>query len=233
MKHYLLIILAIVALQSQAHASQKNIWQAQVPSDGVFVPKGYDTNDNIELIVEGYLPNLCYKNPHTDIKVEKNIINVSLQAWTNDDGMVACAEMIVPFIHTFSVGVLDRGNYEVLVNGKKSGELFVEESSSSAMDDLIYANVESIERVQGENRVIIHGHHPSFCMEFNHFEVYHNDKDVYSVLPVMKQVSDFCPMKMVAFSLELEIPKDLNKNRVLIHVRAMNGKSVNSLFISK
>ena len=32
---------------------------------------------------------------------------------------------------------------------------------------------------------------------------------------------------------ELEIPKDLNKNRVLIHVRAMNGKSVNSLFISK
>ncbi len=226
----LLLILSVL-LSSPIMALEKNIWQAEVPSKGIYIPKGYDTNDDIELIAEGYLPNLCYKNPHTLVTVEQNKVHVTLQAWTNDNGEVPCAEMIVPFIHTFSVGVLDRGNYEVLLNGKKTGELFVEESSSSAIDDLIYANVEVIERVPGENKVIIHGHHPSFCLEFNEFQIFHNDKDVFSVLPVMKQVSDFCPLKMTPFSLELEVPSSLENNPVLLHVRSMNGKSVNSLFM--
>lgn len=230
MKSLFLALVLLLSAPAMSH-HQKQVWLAEVPADGVFIPKGYDSNDDIELIVDGYLPNLCYKNPQAFVEVDKNIINVSVKALSSDNGMVACAEMVVPFIHSFSVGVLDRGLYEVHLNGKKSGELFVEESSSSAMDDLIYANVESIERVPGENRVIIHGHHPSFCLEFNHFEVFDNNKDVYSVLPVMKQVSEFCPLKLVPFSLELEVPDSLDQKRVLLHVRGMNGKSVNSLFL--
>ena len=33
-----------------------------VPVDNVYSPKGFDANDNSEVIVSGFLPNLCYKN---------------------------------------------------------------------------------------------------------------------------------------------------------------------------
>ena len=46
----------------------------------------------------------------------------------------------------------------------------------------------------------------------------------------MKQINDFCPMKMTPFAYDIEVPKTLNKARVLLHVRGMDGKSINSIF---
>ncbi len=225
------ILLAMMALPAFAH--HQKLTQAEIPHEHTYIPKGYDSNDNVELIVEGYLPNLCFKTPHTRVDVEGKQINVDLMAWTSEDDGVACAEMVVPFVHVFSVGVLDMGNYTVVINGEKTGELFVEESSSSSIDDYIYANVESIKRIDGERSVVLKGHNPSFCLEFDRYEISHNESDVYSIQPIMKQVSDFCPLKMVPFEIEVAVPKELKRDKVLLHVRAMNGKSVNRLFYER
>lgn len=231
MKTLTIITMLLFSVNLLAHHIKGQ--RVEVPSEHLYIPKGYDSNDNIELIVEGYLPNLCYKNPGTDIEIKGNQIHVQLNAFSRDDGQVACAEMIVPFVHTFSIGILDQGNYEVIVNNKQRGELFVEESTSSAIDDHIYANVESVQRVAGESRVVVKGHHPSDCLEFDRFEIFHNDKDVYSVLPITKQVADFCPLKMIPFSYELDIPNYLDSDRVLLHLRSLNGRSVNELFYNR
>lgn len=225
----ILIVLALISSPLFAADQQKSV-QTKVPVDHLYVPKGYDSNDKVELVVEGYLPNLCYQNPDSVIKVEGNTINVTIVAnYTNsEEGF--CAEMIVPFTHVFSTGFLDKGDYNIVVNGKHSSSLFVSESSSDAIDDEIYANVEHVEQIRGEQKVIVKGHHPSFCVEFDRFEVFHNENDTYSVLPITKKVSDFCPMKMIPFEYELDVPSDLKRNRVLIHVRSMNGNSVNSIF---
>lgn len=225
----LLVILALVSSPLFA-AHQQKVMKSQVPVDHLYVPKGYDSNDNIELVVEGYLPNLCYKNPSSVVQVEGKTINVSIVANSTDFEGASCAEMIVPFSHVFSVGLLDKGNYEVIVNGKHNSSLFVTESISDAIDEDLYANVEHVEQIPGEQRVIVKGHHPSFCVEFDKFEIDHNDKDVYSVRPLTKKISDFCPKKMIPFEYELEVPNELKRNRVLIHVRSMNGNSVNSIF---
>lgn len=213
-----------------AEQSRSKIERVEVPAVHSYIPKGYDSNDNIELVAEGYLPNLCYKSPHADVEVKGNRIDVTLKAWSTDNGEMLCAEMIVPFIEVYSVGVLDKGTYFVSVNGGPVRELFVEEATSDAIDENVYANVETIEPLNGSGLVKVKGHNPSSCFEFDRFEVYDNGEDVYSVLPIMEQVSDFCPMKMVPFTYELEVPSTLERERVLLHVRALNGKSVNALY---
>lgn len=228
----LFIILALVSSPLFASHQQKVV-QTQVPVDHIYVPKGYDSNDNVELVVEGYLPNLCYKNPDAVVKVEGRDINISIVANSTDFEGAICAEMIVPFSHVVNVGLLDKGNYNIKVNGKIDSSIFVTESTSDAIDDQIYANVEHIEKIPGEQRVIIKGHHPSYCLEFDRFEVFNNGSDVYSVLPIAKKISDFCPMKMIPFEYEMDVPSDLERNRVLIHVRSMNGNSVNSIYSRK
>lgn len=221
-----LLFLGISNLNAH-HAPLKRV---EVPAEHLYAPKGFDSNDNVELVVEGYLPNLCYQNPSTNVVVEEKKISVTLNAMKFTDESRLCAEMIVPFIHTFDVGVLDRGNYSVVVNEKVTGELFVDEASSDAIDDYIYANVHSIDRIHGEEKVLVKGYHPSDCLEFVGFEYLHNDLDTYSVLPIMEQVADFCPRKKTPFSYEFTVPRELKRDKVLLHVRALNGRSVNAIF---
>lgn len=231
------MILTGVGLTSMAAASEVRVMgvkngliQEKVPMVNTYIPKGYDDNDNIEIIVEGYLPNLCYKTPHAQVEVTGSKINIDLMAWRSADENMMCAEMVVPFIYAVSVGVLDEGNYEVHVNHSRPFALYVEEATSTAIDEEIYANVSTIERVYGERTVLVKGYNPSDCLEFDRFEVVDNKIDTYSVLPIMKQVSEFCPKKMVPFEYELNVPNTLKRDTVLLHVRALNGKSVNSLF---
>ena len=202
----------------------------KVPVESVFAPKGFDTNDDSEVIIEGYLPNLCYKSPRVMVVRSQYAVNIQVVALKNTDPSADCAQMRVPFLETASIGVLDRGKYNIFVNTIGLDELEVIESSSSAIDDYIYANVHNIEIDNHKGIARLKGYNPSDCFEFARFEYISNEKNVYSVLPIMKQVSDFCPKKEVPFSYEFEIPKGLKSDRVLLHVRSMNGKSVNKAF---
>ena len=228
----MMMITSLLFLASTASAKgvKENLSLVQVPVEHAYLPAGFDSNDNVEVVVEGYLPNLCYKSPRTNIEYKGSEIHIELLALKNETPGYACAEMVVPFVQVAGLGVLDKGDYQIFVNGKNMNKMHVQESTSSAIDDYIYANVEYVETKSGVNHVSIKGHNPSDCFVFDRFEVFDNGRDVYSVLPIMEQVSDFCPMKMVPFSFEFEVPSNLKNNKVLLHVRAMNGDSVNAIF---
>ena len=205
-----------------------------VPVTSVFSPKGFDSNDDTEVIVAGYLPNLCYKSPKAEYEVDGNKINITIKARKNSNNNLMCPEAIVPFVESIHVGVMDKGHYEITVNGnsiyEKKSEIYVAEATSDAIDEDIYANVEYVEKQLGSRTVQLKGYNPSDCFVLDEINVVDNDKNVYSVLPKMKQVSDFCPMKMVPFTIEMEVPSKLKAEEVLLHVRVMDGKSVNSVF---
>lgn len=205
-----------------------------VPVDEVFVPNGFDVNDNSEIIVSGYLPNLCHKSPQTEIKINGNKIHVKVSALKYGDSNPFCPEMIVPFLETIKVGVLDKGNYEILINEatryEQKSSMYINESVSNALDDHIYANVFYVDSEEGDEYVNLKGYNPSDCLEYDHVEIISNKSNTYSVLPIMKKVRDFCPMKMTPFSYQVKVPKLIQKSRVLLHVRGMDGNSVNSLY---
>lgn len=207
-----------------------------VPIDNVYSPAGFDSNDMTEVIVSGFLPNLCYKSLKTEVNITGNLIDIKVKSLKYQTEGTYCAEMAVPFVESVNVGVLDKGTYNITVNSKtglqRKGTIKVVEAVSNAVDDYEYAGVEYIEKSAKNRTVKLKGYNPSDCFVLDNVEFIDNNKDVYSILPKMRQVSSFCPMKMVPFTYEVEVPSTLKAESVLLHARSMNGKSVNTLFSS-
>lgn len=209
--------------------------EKMVPVDHIFSPSGFDSNDNVEIIVKGYLPNLCHKSPYATVEVKGNKVDIKVTSLYYEDNSPFCPEMVVPFTESVKLGILDKGKYEVTVNGKsqweKKDNIQVDTAVSNSVDEFSYAYVNHIQK-EGTSKgyVKLEGYNPSDCFQLEKIDVISNGKDTYSILPRMKQVSDFCPMKMVPFSYEMKVPNDIERNEVLLHVRTLDGKSVNSLY---
>ena len=225
----------MVALSANVFAkTQGTPIEAEVPVDHIYVPTGFDSNDQSEVIVTGFLPNLCHQAPNAQVELKNGKVYVRVTSLYYHESNPFCPEMVVPFTEKVNLGVLDKGNYEIVVNSKTAYEkkeiLAVSESSSNAIDEFNYAYVSYIDREEGTRTVNLKGYNPSDCFELDKISFVSNGKDTYSVLPKMKQVRGFCPMKMMPFSYNVEVPKDINRAKVLLHVRSMNGHSVNSIF---
>lgn len=224
-----LFVLALLSFNLSSFAQEPGAVYSKVPVTEVFAPKGFDSNDNVEIVISGFLPNLCYKSPAANVEIKGKDIYIEMKALRIADLSSYCAEMVVPYLEAVDVGLLDRGQYQVHVAGQPAASLFVAESSSDAMDELVYANIDHIEKGLDSNVVKLKGYNPSDCFVFDRVENVDNGINAFSVMPIMKQVSEFCPRKMVPFEIEWKIPARLDREQVLLHVRSMNGKSVNSL----
>ncbi|MDD4976310.1 MAG: hypothetical protein PHY93_18270 [Bacteriovorax sp.] len=237
MKNKNIKLIAALALIPVLSMAAPISYEANVPVDHVFTPAGFDSNDNTEVVVTGFLPNLCYKAPKSTVSVKDGKISVSLTAMKNQMGMGFCADVIVPYIEYVNIGLLDKGKYQIAVNEKstweKKSNITISEASSSSIDETIYANVDEIVRGdEGSRKVALKGYNPSDCFELKEIIIVDNGVDTYSVLPKMKQVKTFCPKKMIPFTYEFEVPEKLEAEKVLLHVRVMDGRSVNALFIN-
>ncbi len=116
------------------------------------------------------------------------------------------------------------------VNRILEEKLTVAEASSNFVDDNIYAAIEWVQ-ANGGHQFILHGQRYGHCLELKEVKVVSNKKNTLSILPIMKQVSEFCPMKgmPVRYPVKLDL-SSLNISHPLLHVRTLDGKSVNSVF---
>lgn len=197
------------------------------PVDHLYVPKGFDSNDSVELVVTGVFPNSCYSRNDVRVNVQDDVVDVTVTAISSDK--LKCIQMQVPFKEVISVGNLQAGDYQVSINNKLIDSLSVEEASSNAVDNNTYAAIDWVEQ-KSADEVVLHGWKYSNCLELKKIEVVSNNKDTMSILPVMKQISDFCPMKGMPVSYPVKLDfSSLKMKRPLLHVRTMDGKSVNAI----
>lgn len=238
MKNKNIKLIAALALIPVMSMAAPVTYEADVPVDHVFTPAGFDSNDNAEVVVTGFLPNLCYKAPKSVVSVNDGKISVSVKAIKKVVPMGFCANVIVPYVEYINIGVLDKGKYQIAVNEKsnweKKSSISIAEASSNSIDDAVYASVDEISfGDEGSRKVLLKGYNPSDCFELKEIVIMDNGVDTYSVLPKMKQVRAFCPKKMIPFSYEFEVPEKLEADKVLLHVRVMDGRSVNAFFNNK
>ncbi len=236
MKFKQLIIRVLIAFLAMGVAAASVPVEVMVPIEDVYSPKGFDSNDNSQIIISGYLPNLCHQAPKSIVKMVDGKVDIKIVSLKYDPSNPYCPEMIVPFVEAIDLGVMDKGVYDIVVNDQsvfeRRASLQVDEASSDAIDDFVYAGVEYIEKSAGSCRVVLKGYNPSDCFVLDQIEIVDNNKDVYSILPKMKQISDFCALKMVPFEYDVIVPSKLKSDKVLLHVRSMEGKSINSIFLN-
>ena len=206
------------------------------PVDHLFVPNGFDNNDNVEVIVTGKYPNPCYIRNTSDVEVREEKIFVTVNALRREDGE-DCSPMAIPFTEAVTIGNLQAGNYEIIVNEKTESEqkenLIVDVSRSTGVDDHLYAIVDYIELgftggLSGDAVLMVRS--PSDCVAFDRVEYISNKKDTISVLPIMKKVLENCREKVRRFEIPIRFrPQDFAHKDLLLFVRSLEGMAVYTL----
>ena len=231
MKNSIALVLIMMSLGAKAQDPEV----VSSPVEHLFVPAGFDNNDNVEVVVTGNFPTPCYSRNKVDVAVIGDNISISISALVRkNEKENACPQMLVPYKEVVTIGNLQGGNYKITVNPKDEhqlkDDLFITEASSNAIDDNIYALIDSISEEGFTGELVLNGYRFSDCMELDRVEYFNNNKDTISILPIMKQVSDFCPMKMTPYQVKINPSFSSMKNdKVLLHARTLDGKSVNSV----
>lgn len=213
----------------------------KAPVEKVFVPLGFDTNDNVEVFYHGHFPNSCYKvGPAKASLDEKNkVISVQASAYYYPGSF--CAQMLVPFSGSIKMGIMPEGEYSVAVDGDgqvTEAALQIKIASSPNPDDFLYAPVESIKVIndpekESDIQLKIEGTYPFMfvgCMVLRDLKTSLTPGNVIVVQPVaelvdgpecLSQADDkrFSYIKPLGFS-----PK---KEEYLLHARSTSGSSVN------
>jgi hypothetical protein len=213
----------------------------------IFIPEvGYDDNDNIEFVIDGVLKNACYQLGSSSIKISGRNIFIEIEATRDGNTYCDMADELlpdavrapIPFYKTLELGVLKAGSYNIVYSNQEvaiSRTFAVEVASSPRQDSLSYAPVDnawmsSLVNI-GETAVLnLSGMLTSSCMHLREKPLLTYLDDVIVVQPLVKvDLTSKCLMYLRPFAMKVEIP-NLNKGRYLIHVRSMNGQSVNKVF---
>lgn len=203
------------------------------PVTHLFVPSGFDNNDNVELVVKGKFPNPCYTRNKVEVQVKEDKILVNVTATKNEKQNNFCEPLAVPFTEVITIGSLQGGDYEIIINEKLKQKMTINVASSNSVDENLYASVDYVDLgftggASGE--AIIVGKSLSDCLILDRVEYLSNEKDTYSILPIMRRISQDCAEN----SKRIDIPVKVNLNKfaskeVLLFVRSVDGKSVHSI----
>jgi hypothetical protein len=208
------------------------------PVDHLFVPKGFDNNDNVEVVVTGKFPNPCFIRNKIDVAVKEEKISITVTALKRaDNNSELCEPMTVPFTEEILIGNLQGGDYEIVVNeGSRyvqKDQLNVAVSRSESVDDYLYPIVEYVELgftggLSGD--AVLYAKTPSDCVVFDHVEYISNNKDTIAILPVMKKTGPVCNERRTRIEIPIRFnARSLPHSDVLLYVRSIEGKSVNAI----
>ncbi len=204
-----------------------------VKASEVFVPQGFDDNDEAVAVVDGYLPDSCYRLAHTEAKFDQATKSFKVIQWARKfDGV--CLDLKVPFFTEARLGMVPMGDYQVRAFGAAVQNLGIKEAANSGPDDFLYAPVDAVrvdhEEVEGEFTATLQGRFTNTCMKIDDVKVIGDARSLV-VLPVMKMTGqDNCRDQEVPFSWKVDLPSNLPAGRHLLHVRSLNGKSINQVF---
>ncbi len=201
------------------------------PVDHLYIPTGFDNNDNVEILVSGKFPNTCYSRNKVEVTVKEAKININITALVKADKSL-CEEMEISYLENVTVGSLQAGQYQVTVNEVLNDSIMIAEANSSSVDDHLYAMVDYVDLgftggLTGDAFLV--GRSPD-CVELDRVETISNKKDTYSILPIMKKVSQNCSQQKTHFTIPIRFdPRLSSQDKILLFVKTMDGKSVHAL----
>jgi hypothetical protein len=197
-----------------------------------YVPNGFDSNDQVQIVVEGTYRDTCSKPAGTRFTVNANAKTIQIQPYEYRYAS-ACLDVMVPHNEVVNLGIVQPGRYQVIqASGQRLGFLNVNLAVSSAADDYLYAPISQayIKNVNGRVALTLSGVYTNSCMKIK--KIIANVQDnVVTVQPVAMLLPTAANCIHGRFPFEettnIQIPRS---GRYLLHVRSLNGESINTLF---
>jgi hypothetical protein len=219
--------LLVTPLFAQAAAPEKT----PAVYNKVFVPMGFDSNDQVQIVGTGTFENGCYRAADSSAKVDEAAKRITISAAAYKyNGL--CLQMVLPFERTIEVGIVPAGEYEIVQDGKAEvlGKLTVKEAKSEDPDDYAYAPVSQAyvdEAAGSKDNLIVRGIMPTDCMKIVDVKITH-DNEVLMAQPIVKiEKRNNCAVGMFPYRKVVKV--DAPKGEYLLHVRSMNSKAINNL----
>lgn len=204
-----------------------------IPATQLWIPEGFDDNDDVVIVAEGVLPDTCHQlsDPLVVTGAGNANVTVTLQA-TVAAGQ--CAPVPVPFQQEIYLGQMTSGDWNVTVNGLDAEQrLNVLRATGTGIDDFIYAPVErvkvKIDDATGQSVIQLRGKLSVSCLTWKEARLI-VQPTVLVVLPILEQTSTDCSPATRLIAHDIPVPSDLPNGRYLIHARALNGRAINHVF---
>ena len=226
------LFLALIAMPAMAMALELINY---APS-GVFTPVGFDSNDNSQVVLAGTFPNTCYKVSEPKVTVDK----LNKRVYVQDRAVYhkgLCLYMLVPYYKTVNLGVLEAGDYEIMLGDEadptaaiKTAELGVSKATSSSPDDYLYAPVEeaSLKTENGVLRLTLKGTFTRSCYQVKEVKmsVIVSPHNMIIVQPIAEEDGTTCKDENREFETTVEIA-NAPTGKTLLHIRSLNGQAIN------
>lgn len=244
----ILVCISFVSTQGFSGENTQESNKIEVPVYGVFAPEvGFDDNDDVQVVVDGYLPNSCYQKSKTQVSIDRSQNIIQIVQFAKKIDSEACKnesqlsdEMKVPlkFMSEADIGELSEGAYTIVyksLQGEKTRKLTIEKAKTRNIDNTYYAitNNAYMKEVVSANDpnilVTLQGYLNSPCVGISNKINGAIVNDVIVLLPEIVRSGKVCPPIAQEFEIELNL-KTPPPGRYLLHIRSVNGTAVNRLF---
>ncbi|RZA07842.1 MAG: hypothetical protein EOP11_06570 [Proteobacteria bacterium] len=205
----------------------------KIKPEHVFIPPGFDSNDNAQLVVTGALRNTCYKQGATTARVDEASKKIFITQEAFKYNSAWCAELMADYVKTVDLGVVKEGKYQVLVNDGEDkpvamGIMNIADNKAPEPDSNTYAPVEEvvITNKDGKRELTIRGTLQSRCTKLDQIKILERAPGVIEVLPITDLKDGMrCSREKVEFDQTVALP-DVS-GPTLVHIRSLSGGSVN------
>jgi len=202
--------------------------------DSVFTPKGYDINDDIRVFVSGTKPSPCFGTPYGVVERIGNELKITVRARQKVAKDRLCIAMEVPYLAGIRIKDIPAANYDLHVNPGTfhaiTAKLEISPSATDSIDDFLYPAVEYI-TVDPKTRVVkLHGTNPSKCLQLDKIIHTSNGINTYAIMAIMEKRGSVCEVELDPFVYTYQLPHDLHADKILVHVRTLDGTWQNKVF---
>lgn len=225
-------LVSLMILFTLSAWSQTNPTLRASKLDTSYVPDGFDSNDQVQFVIEGTYRDTCSKAAGTRFTVNPNSKTILVAPYEYRYAG-PCLDMLVPHNEVVNLGVIQPGKYQVLQSGGRAlGTLNVNIARSSSADDYLYAPISQayVRKVNGRVAMTLSGVFTSSCMQVKKV-IANVQSNVVTVQPlaVLLPTATNCVIGNFPFEETTYLPMQ-RSGRYLLHVRSLNGESVNTLF---
>lgn len=201
-------------------------------AQSIFAPPGFDDNDNVQIVIEVYLPNTCYKSAPPLVRVDQATRQIFITPQAYQYAGTLCLELWTPYTRVIDLGVLSHGSYDVLSVDKQGASthravLPIAVATTSNPDDYLYAPIKqaTIDRSSGKAVLELSGVFSGDCIKLQEVRVMNRVPHIIEVLPISEYTSETCHATSVPFDSKVELPA-MGDGATLIYIRSLNGQSV-------
>jgi hypothetical protein len=225
--------LLFVAALAQAAPSD-----ALVRFEKAYIPVGFDSNDNSQVVLVGTFPDTCHQVAESDFQIDESakVITVWQHATVFSGN---CLPVTVPFQSVITLGILGAGDYTIRdgVAHQALGRLpvTVAKDSGPGTDDYPYAPLSDAyvetDPFSGRSELVLQGTWTDRCTKFRRVDV-HYYSEVIVVQPIVEHETEDgrgCGQGIFRFQKRVAL-RPMSARSYLLHVRSMAGNAINKIY---